>query len=45
MPVRALPNGKPIKPKTPPDPKGPNIMPGKIPAISPVRKPSLGPPS
>lgn len=42
-PVRTFPSGKPISPNHPPVPTGPNIIPGNIPAMTPVAMPSMGP--
>jgi hypothetical protein len=36
--------GRPIKPKTPPLPNGPNMIPGRIPATTPDTSPTAGPP-
>ena len=43
-PDRAFPIGRPISPSHDPDPKGPNIIPGKAPERIPVKKPNVGPP-
>ncbi len=43
-PDNAFPNGRPINPNTPPNPNGPNIIPGKMPAINPEKAPIIGPP-